>query len=536
MDNSGNIQLNYCYNCMTKLESGQTVCPVCGHDNSCHENPESTLPAGTILAEKYLVGKVLDRGEAEITYLGCDTSLDDKVVIKEYFPVRDAIRSLDSVHVIMKSDMKTVKSFREGCDKFLKEAGWLASIESPNIVRIRDYFREYGTAHFVMDYPDGNILTKEVAACGGKMPWQRAMELFKPLIMEMEKLHEKNMIHRDIRPDNIKAVKDEDGTERLVLLDFGWTRRFPGSRVSYKVTPGYSPFEQYFCCSWMEQGQPCMDIYALCGAMYLVITGNPPNGAIHRLFGGADLKTFRELGIGVPDHIEKAILHGLELRGTDRPQSMREFYNELEGKVSEATAAVPTQKPLRVGDVMIFGQYKQDRNLNSGAEAIEWLVLEVEKDRALVISLYCLERKKYNEKRSPLVTWETCTLRSWLNGEFYNTVFSTAEKRRILNVTIKNPDNPQYRTKGGNDTKDRIFLLSIDEAKQYFANDAARRCSHPLFLKKNRTYARGWWLRSPGRDHITGSAVESCGNIYIGWDWPNFMPFFAVRPAFWLKL
>ena len=349
MDNKENTELNFCYNCMTRLEPGQTVCPACGYDNTLRQNPEDALPEGTILMGKYMVGKVLGQGGFGITYLGFDTALKICVAIKEYYPSGIGIRVPHSIRVMPMSSKTKAENFRKGCDEFQLEAERLAQMDSPNIVKVRDYFRENGTAYIVMNYLDGNSLTKEAAECGGRIPWQRAVELFKPLILEIEKLHKEQLIHRDIKPDNIKVVREKDGTEHLVLLDFGNARSFVSAEVTgtftAMLTPGYAPIEQY---SRKSRQGPYTDIYALCAAMYAVITGTVPATAADRMTGEAEIQTFGEMGIDIPAHVERAIFHGLEVRGADRPQSMRDLYDELNGKEPErrAGSAVPVEKPV----------------------------------------------------------------------------------------------------------------------------------------------------------------------------------------------
>ena len=103
--------------------------------------------------------------------------------------------------------------------------------------------------------------------------------------------------------------------------------------------------------------------------------------------------------------------------------------------------SMPANGMVSAGDIITFGRYEQDGNTVNDPEAIEWQVLEVEDGHALLISKYALDEKKYNEKYEN-VTWETCTLRAWLNGEFYNSAFSSEEKGQIRQVTLKNPNNP----------------------------------------------------------------------------------------------
>ena len=204
---------------------------------------------------------------------------------------------------------------------------------------------------------------------------------------------------------------------------------------------------------------------------------------------------------------------------------------------------VPTNTPkpnLRVGDVITMGHYEQDNKLSNGPEAIKWQVLKVEDGRALVASKYGLDAIPFNE-RYVNVTWETCSLRKWLNGEFYNNAFSSEEKGRILQVTVNNPNNPVFGTKGGNSTKDRIFLLSINEAEHYYRNDEARKCWATDYAKANGAWISAkfgttWcWLRSPGiyaydaANIVTDGYVNENGidvNDYNG----------VVRPVFWLDL
>ena len=123
---------------------------------------------------------------------------------------------------------------------------------------------------------------------------------------------------------------------------------------------------------------------------------------------------------------------------------------------------------IQRGSSYFFGRY--------GGEAIEWRVLEVEGDRALLITEWAIDCKRFHNVRQHL-TWSQCDLRAWLNGEFLSTAFDEAERARILEVELSNPDNQEQETPGGPDTRDRVFCLSIDEALRYFASNDKRMCS-----------------------------------------------------------
>ena len=204
--------------------------------------------------------------------------------------------------------------------------------------------------------------------------------------------------------------------------------------------------------------------------------------------------------------------------------------------------------PANAGDIITFGTYEQDNNTGNGAEPIEWLVLDNQGDRMLVISRYGLDCRKYNETYTA-VTWETCSLRSWLNSEFYNTAFSDSEKASIRTTTINNTDNAGYNTGGGSATTDNVFCLSIDEAKAYFGADdgngqnparAVKVTAHAVvrgaYADTSAQWYGGncwWWLRSPGYQQGNAAYVLSHGNVSGAGDYVN-SDHYAIRPALWI--
>lgn len=219
-------------------------------------------------------------------------------------------------------------------------------------------------------------------------------------------------------------------------------------------------------------------------------------------------------------------------------------FEALDGyKDSAGKADACTLLKAQVGDYVSFGSYEQDNDTSNGNEAIEWLVLDKKGSKMLVISKYALDAAPYNTKWID-VTWESCTLRSWLNGDFYNSAFSENEKAMIPKVTVTADKNPDYNTTPGINTEDHVFLLSIDEANKYFSNKAARMCSPTDYAKAtgastSNSYtvdgkaACWWWLRSPGyrqsiAAHVSGDGWVNCYGslVYIANE--------CVRPALWI--
>lgn len=134
---------------------------------------------------------------------------------------------------------------------------------------------------------------------------------------------------------------------------------------------------------------------------------------------------------------------------------------------------------VNVGDIIKFGNYEQDDNKNNGKEEIEWYVIDVEDDFAILMSVYALECKKYNDDIEN-VTWEKCSLRQWLNNNFYNSAFNENEKSIIRVTYLENKSNSKSGISGGNSTQDRVFILSFDEASEYFEADKNASKSNPF--------------------------------------------------------
>ena len=117
---------------------------------------------------------------------------------------------------------------------------------------------------------------------------------------------------------------------------------------------------------------------------------------------------------------------------------------------------------------IVFGAYEQDGDESNGPEPIEWEVLEENGNDTFLVSRYVLDCRPYNTVQTD-VTWESCTLRGWLNNEFLNKAFTEREQEQIRITEVANPDNPYFGTPGGNSTSDRIFLLSADEVISHYS-------------------------------------------------------------------
>lgn len=212
---------------------------------------------------------------------------------------------------------------------------------------------------------------------------------------------------------------------------------------------------------------------------------------------------------------------------------------------------------LAVGDLIEFGHYEQDGNVDNGPEAVEWIVLDVQDGKCLLLSKCGLDAKPYNEStsiyrpRETATTWEQCSLRKWLNNDFYKEAFNNDEQGRILTTEVDNSDaqrNSEWDTNGGENTNDKVFLLSHYEVfKQYLKNNEAAECIvTPYAIKRGASSSPGkhtdgkltgdWWLRSPGlQQNYAENAVYYATGLKAGTQTASDS-WYCVRPALWIKM
>ena len=214
-------------------------------------------------------------------------------------------------------------------------------------------------------------------------------------------------------------------------------------------------------------------------------------------------------------------------------------------------------KNLRLGDTVYFGKYEQDGNINNGREKIEWQVLEKKGNKALLISKKILDVQPYNKEYQD-ITWEKCTLRKWLNNEFIKVAFNAKESKKIQNSKIKN--NKEYDVKSGKDTKDtkdKVFLLSVDESKKHFKTKKKRKAEitdyaikriaevwgrteedirEQYFAEHNKNHNYSYWLRSLCNCHNKAVVVYYEGETYEDIGTMVCEDTQGVRPAIWVKL
>lgn len=204
---------------------------------------------------------------------------------------------------------------------------------------------------------------------------------------------------------------------------------------------------------------------------------------------------------------------------------------------------LPAMAEVAVGDLLTLGVYEQDNDPATAPEPIEWQVLAVEEGRALLISRYSLDSRQFNSEWT-VSNWAECSLRAWLNEDFLQTAFTAGEQALILDTLVSTPANMSYKTPGGPDVTDRLFILSVEEARQYLKSGPARKAQATPWAVEQQIYVKQtgantgnspWWLRTIGQGSNTAVYVKEDGNIlFKGIDVDYYSN--GVRPAMWVDL
>lgn len=281
------------------------------------------LPAGTVLAGKYVILQALGQGGFGITYAAEDHKTKEKIAIKEFFPDTMATRGQNNDVTVYSGSAG--ENFVYGKDCFLEEAKTLAKfIGNENIVKVISYFEENGTAYFAMEYIQGESFQDYIKAHGGKISWEETAKILLPVMDALSIVHSQGIIHRDVTPDNIYITKD--GVVKL--LDFGAARYSLGDKsrsLDVVLKHGFAPKEQY--TRHGRQG-PYTDVYTVGASFYFALTGKKPPDAIDRMEED-DLIPPTNLGAELSPEAEDAILKALNVQPAERFSDIAAFKHAL---------------------------------------------------------------------------------------------------------------------------------------------------------------------------------------------------------------
>lgn len=243
------------------------------------------LKAGSVLDDRYVIGKVIGTGGFGITYLAYDTELEKAVAVKEYFPKGVVIRGMDNVAVEPITSFHSGE-FSIGAEKFRNEAEILSGLgDSADIIKVQGVFGQNGTIYYVMEYIRG-ITVSEYTKKYGKINERQALHMAESIAVTFGHIHSRNIIHRDLSPNNILLT--DDG--KVKLVDFGNARPFfydGENSMTVALKPGFAPLEQY-----QHHGNhgPWTDIYSLGTVLYYALTLETPKDPMTRLEDDSDFR------------------------------------------------------------------------------------------------------------------------------------------------------------------------------------------------------------------------------------------------------
>jgi serine/threonine protein kinase len=292
------------------------------------------LPLDTMVQE-YRIVRVLGAGSFGIVYVAENKYFNETVALKEFLPTELACRLEGSRVAPLSSE--TDETYLWALNKFLDEARTLRELGYPiphrNIVRVRQFIEANDTAYMVMDYEEGRPLSR-ILDKRGTLPEKELKNILEPLLDGLERVHEANVWHRDVKPNNI--LIRADGSP--VLIDFGAARREVAGTdpsVMSAFTPAYAALEQVYAAG--QQG-PWTDIYALGATLYRAVAGKRPTNATERFLQCVAYTPAIQAAEG--DYSQTflaAIDAALELKPQDRPQSIAEWRRQLKGEYLQET-------------------------------------------------------------------------------------------------------------------------------------------------------------------------------------------------------
>ena len=324
---------------------------------------ECALPVGTVLRSKagreYKITGVLGAGGFGITYKAMSIvkvnehfSVPAYFAIKEHF-VKGCYRGADKSGVLYSASIK--HDVEQSRKDFEKEARVLMTLngESPHIVKVNELFESNGTCYYVMEFLDGKSLQQYVDDNGKAnsrrgLAEEKALSLLVPVAKAVGMLHGHELLHLDIKPDNImQKIDPARGTVTPVLIDFGLAKHFdkkgnPTSHLTAKgATVGYAPMEQF---AEIEHFAPEIDVYALGATLFFLLTGMTPPNAFNVK---SSTSLMEKLPADVSPRVRKALEGAMQPSKFERTKTVDEFITALEGKEE-----VPARKPLPVGYVL----------------------------------------------------------------------------------------------------------------------------------------------------------------------------------------
>ncbi len=292
-----------CMRCMQPLEEGAAVCPLCG-DIASATNPPHALPTGTLLSERYMVGRLLKDGGDAALYAGYDTVLKAPITVREFFPQTLCERAED---LSLRAIRGCEQTYTDYMNKFLAHARVVARMRDlPASIPTYDIFQQNTTAYTVSEQCEGVSLTAYLEEHGGRMTWDEARPLFIPLLNSLVSWHQAGVFHLGLSPDVL--IVGTDG--KLHVSDFAiGEARSANSELTAELASGYAAPEQY---AFGTTPTATADVYGAAAVIFRTLVGSPPPDGETRPKTNADLTVPSEVASEFPPHVASALFSALQ--------------------------------------------------------------------------------------------------------------------------------------------------------------------------------------------------------------------------------
>lgn len=336
-----------CMSCMREI-GDENQCPYCGfHADSPQLAPY--LPLRTVVAERYLAGKLLDYNGDGATYMGWDLEMNAPVTIREFLPDSIAERREDLTLVPMAGCEIT---YRDCYQSFLELWRKLARMRGISaLILVFDIVEDHGTAYAISEYMEGVSLREYLLRSpSGYLSWEQARILFMPVLSTLGTLHSAGIIHRGISPTTL--IVGKNGKMRITGFSI-WQARTARGDLTAQLFPGYAAIEQY---GFEGQQGPWTDIYAFSAVLYRTLIGSTPLEATSRVTNDR-LMVPGKFAEQLPAYVINALMNGLQILPEDRTRTVDQLRAELSAAPGTSTAAIayagkedaPYQEPVPSG-------------------------------------------------------------------------------------------------------------------------------------------------------------------------------------------
>lgn len=354
------MESNLCMNCFAAYSSAENgdICPICGWNNAKPQSGEG-LGYRTVLASRYVVGRVKGVNGEGITYAALDQTTKKVVEIREFFPIVLASRE-DGQDVIPLKGKEAL--FDEYLNDFIQLSKGISRLRELTVIQsVLDIFQENYTAYTVYEYEPSISLRRHVEQAGGSISWNNGNRLFQPVLTALGLMNSLGIPHLGISPDTLRVVKDSS----LRITGFSiQAARKEGTGLLPELFPGFSAAEQY-----QKEGVcgEVTDVYGFSATLLFALTGQAPKEAPKRL-EDQRLLISKEVLRNLPPFAVTAIANGLQAEQSARTGSFEKFKTELAAAPTIVNEVTQTEAIRRLPPL------EMDLPQNRGLPPVVWLI------------------------------------------------------------------------------------------------------------------------------------------------------------------